>query len=157
MVVAGSSRTWVILLRASSRLCAIPLIHVIETFRPLPVRALSGSPAFISGMAIVRGRPTPVVDLGRLLADEPSTPAGRYVTLRSGPGPLALAVDSVLGVRELAEATLDPLPSILKDLDHSLVERIGTLDSELLMVLRASRVLSEDHWRSLTAEGAAWV
>jgi purine-binding chemotaxis protein CheW len=125
---------------------------VVETLRPLPVRSFSGSPDFVTGVAILRGRPTAVVDLGMLLGERGPTVASRYVTLRVGARHLALAVEAVLGIRNLDESTLHPLPPVLKDLDDQLVERIGALDSELLVVLRASRILPHEVWRSVTPE-----
>jgi purine-binding chemotaxis protein CheW len=74
-----SDATRFILLQASSRICAIPLTHVVETMRPLPVRGFSGSPEFVAGIAIIRGRATAVVDLGKLLGERGSDLLGRYV------------------------------------------------------------------------------
>jgi len=147
-----SPQTQVILLRASSLICAIPLVHVVETMRPLPVRGFSGSPEFVAGMAIIRGRATAVVDLGKLLGEHGSGLLGRYVTIRVGTRHLALAVEGVLGIRALAESSLDPLPPLVGHLNDPLVERVGARDSELLVVLRASRVLPEEVWQRMTPE-----
>ena len=45
-------------------LAALPLEHVVETMRPLPVEPLGDAPRFILGLSIVRGEPIPVVDVG---------------------------------------------------------------------------------------------
>jgi len=152
----GSARVQFILLRASVRVCAIPLVHVVETMRPLPVRGFSGSPEFVTGIAIVRGRATPVVDLGTLLGERGSGVVGRYVTIRVGTRQLALAVEGVLGIRALADSSLDPLPPLLRHLNDQWVEGVGALDSELLVVLRASRILPDEVWQRTTPEETPW-
>ena len=43
--------------RVATRLCALPVGAVIETMRRLPVEPIAGAPAFIAGLAIVRGEP----------------------------------------------------------------------------------------------------
>ncbi|MFL5302954.1 MAG: chemotaxis protein CheW, partial [Anaeromyxobacteraceae bacterium] len=64
--MTGPSRPNVLLVRAGSRLCALPLACVVETLRPLHTSPLAGTPACVSGVAVVRGAPTPVVDLDAL-------------------------------------------------------------------------------------------
>jgi purine-binding chemotaxis protein CheW len=73
-----------LLCRGSSRLCALPLDSVAETMRPLPIEVLPGCPPFVRGVAVIRGRPTPVADLGVLLgAADPPQPV-RFVMLKTG-------------------------------------------------------------------------
>lgn len=151
-----SPRNRFILLRASSRICAIPLAHVVETMRPLPVRGFPGSPEFVAGIAIVRGSATPVVDLGKLLGERGSGLVGRYVTIRVGPRHCALAVEEVLGIRTLADSSLGPLPPLLRSANDEWVEGVGALDSELLVVLRASRILPEEIWQATALEETHW-
>ena len=65
--VVESADTSALVFRAGSMLCALRLADVIETMRPLGTRPLAGTPAFVRGVSIVRGVPTPVVDVARLL------------------------------------------------------------------------------------------
>src|SRR6185436_6230529 len=48
--------------RVGGLLCALPLEHVEETMRPLAIEAIAGGPAFVRGLAVVRGAPIPAVD-----------------------------------------------------------------------------------------------
>ena len=80
---ASGSQTLVV--RVCTRLCAVPLAHVVETMRPLPVERIAGMPSFVRGVSIIRGVPTPVVDLGVVLGT-PGEAAERFVTLRLGFG-----------------------------------------------------------------------
>ena len=63
---AGADRQPALLVRAAGRLCAVPIAHVVEVMRALPVEPIPGAPSFVPGLAIIRGAPMPVVDLGLL-------------------------------------------------------------------------------------------
>ena len=135
-----------------SRICALPLTHVIETMRPLPIEWLADLPSFVRGVAIIRGIPTPVVDLGALLGTPPEC-AERFVTVRVGDKQMALSVSAVLGVRDLdATMTIHELPPLLKDASKDALETIGTLDGEVLMVLRSAWELPAEVWQALAVQ-----
>jgi purine-binding chemotaxis protein CheW len=118
----------------------LPLKHVVETMRPLPVSPLAGAPPFVCGLSVIRGLPGPVVDLGALLSgSEPASPT-RFVTLRLEDRRVALAVEAVLGIQELPD-TLGSLPKLLAEASAEAVSAVGTLDAELLLVLEAARLM----------------
>ena len=140
-----------LLCRARARLCALPLQHVIETMRPLPVEPFAGAPPFVRGLALIRGRPVPVVDVGALVsASEPANPT-RFVTLRVGDRRVALALESVLGIRALPDA-MSGLPPLLTDASAEAVSAVSALDAELLLVLEAARLVPDSLWLGLDAE-----
>src|SRR5580658_8674545 len=91
--------------RVQNRRCAFPIHYVIETMRPLPSEPVPGAPGFVDGLSIIRGGPVPVVDMARLLGSDAGQPS-RFVCIRTDHGTVALAVDEVLGVRILSEASL---------------------------------------------------
>lgn len=133
--------------RVGSCLCALPVAHVDETMRPLPVEPLAGTHPFILGVAIIRGVPTPVVDAGLLLGAGAVPSPKRFVALRVAERRVALAVDAVVGVRALPADSLAALPPLLQD--AGTVSAIGTLDSGLLLVLRGGRIVPESMWALL--------
>src|SRR5262245_22426163 len=53
----------VVLVRARSWTCALRIEDAIEIMRPLPIQPLAGVPDFVRGLAIVRGKVLPVLDL----------------------------------------------------------------------------------------------
>lgn len=122
--------------------------------RALPAAPLAGMPEFLLGLAIVRGGAVPVVDAGALLAGS-SPPGGssRFVVLRAGPRRIALAVDEVLGVRELSAESVANLPPLLGSASAEIVEAVGTLDRELLLVLRAAHIVPASVWSAVDARG----
>ena len=122
--------------------------------RPLPVERIAGMPSFVRGVSIIRGVPTPVVDLGVVLGT-PGEAAERFVTLRLGDRQVALAVGAVLGVREFDISTIGELPPLLRGAPQEVVKGIGTLDEQMLMVLQTGWELPDEVWQALTAQEAA--
>lgn len=136
--------------RVGSRVCAVPLEHVSEIMRPLPAEPLANMPAFLEGLALIRGRPIPVVDAGRLLGARTHERAiTRYVAIKLGERSVALAVDAVVGVRTVEERALLELPALLRESDSELVSALGRLDAELLLVLEHTRLLPDATWQML--------
>src|SRR5437762_829083 len=89
-----------LLVAAGTLRCAIPLVHVVETMRPLALTAvahLPGVPAHVMGMSAVRGTPLVVVDLAGLLG-QPGVQAARFVVVRAGERRIGLLVNAVLGI-----------------------------------------------------------
>lgn len=123
-------------------LCALPLGVVGETMRPLPIEPLQGCPEFVAGLAVVRGEAIPVVSLP-LLTGVRDAETRRFVTLRTGGGRIALAVQRVVGVRRLDPAALAAAPPLLGDMRPAIVARLGTLDGALLVVLDSGRLLPD--------------
>ncbi len=149
---AGTRKALIVGLKGC--VCAVPLTHVIETMRPLAVEPISGVPSFVRGVSIIRGIPTPVVDLGAVLGS-PSDRTERFVTLRVGDKQVALSVDAVFGVRDLDTIlTIRELPPLLQRASKGVVETIGTLDDQVLMVLQTGWELPDEVWQALTAQEA---
>jgi purine-binding chemotaxis protein CheW len=139
--------------RAGAHLCALPLAQVIEIMRPLPIEAVAGAPPYVRGLCVMRGAAVPVVDAG-LLVGEAAVAAERLIAIRTGDRVIALATETVLGIRAIGAATLAALPPLLREAARETITAIGTLDAELLLFLRSTRILPEDVWDRLTAAGA---
>jgi purine-binding chemotaxis protein CheW len=154
MTDAFSKQSRTLIVGVKGRLCAVPLTHVIEIMRPLSVEPISDVPLFVQGISIIRGIPTPVVDLGALLG-MPNGVADRFVTLRVGERQVALSVDSVLGVRELDVSKMGELPPLLQGSSKNAIDAMGMLDEQLLVVLCAGWELPEEVWQTLTAQEVA--
>jgi purine-binding chemotaxis protein CheW len=141
-----------LLCRVATRLCALPLDSVVEIMRPLPTQPLAGAPSYVPGVAIVRGDAIPVVDLASLLGPDGAHPT-RFVTVRVDGRFVALAVDEVVGVQSVAESGIEELPPLLDGAPANVVSAIGTLDAELLLVLRSVRLVPSSVW-ALLDDGA---
>lgn len=143
----------VVLVRTRALACALPAAAVVETMRPLPVQPLAGQPAFVRGIAVIRGAPTPVVDLAALVSGGDAAPAARFVTVRVGDRRVALAVETVLGLTRLAPSVEAGLGPLLGYVSEAAVTALGALDSSLLVVLDTTRVVPEEVWRACERAG----
>lgn len=140
----------VLILRAGAHLCALPVAQVIETMRPLPVEPVGGAPAFVRGVSVIRGAPTPVLDLEGLLDGSQGDKTSRYVALR-GEKPVALAVEEVLNLKTLEADTFEKLPSLLSRAEGAPVEALGVLDAHLLVLLQTAKLVPADTWEKWTS------
>jgi len=157
MARTGGNAGSLLVCRVGTKLCGLPLRCLLETMRPLVVEPLPQAADCVSGLAVIRGRPTPVLDARKLLGSRSDQEPGRYVTLDlSGDGAriAALAVDAVIGVRELPDGLFAELPSILRGAEGSAVGAVTTLDSELLLVLEHARLVPDEVWQRLERKGA---
>ena len=136
----------VLAVRAGARMLALPIESVVETMRPMPIEPLAGAPSFVRGLAVIRGAAIPVVDVAELLGGAGETP-GRFVTVRLGARRIALAVEAVLGLSAIEPASFARLPPLLDGAARGAVDSVGLLDGELVLVLRAARVLPDEVWR----------
>lgn len=130
--------------RVAGRLCAFDVAHVVETMRPLPVEPMRGTPSFVLGLALIRGVPTPVIDLASWMGLSTSAPPSRFVSVLAGARQVALAVTAVTGVRTLDAAQLQSVPPLVEDAAAEHVQLVGTLDADLLLVLSAAKLLPDD-------------
>lgn len=151
LIADGAGPKHWLLCRAGARLCALPIETIVETMRRLPVEPLARAQPFVLGMSVVRGAPVPVVDVAALLGERAANPE-RLVTLRVGERMVALALDEVLGLRDISGAAVPPL---LQDAAGEVVAAIGALDAELLLVLNTARAIPEAVLDALAAEDAS--
>ncbi|MBI4584441.1 MAG: chemotaxis protein CheW [Planctomycetes bacterium] len=140
-------------LRAGSLLCAIPTIHVSETMRPLEIEPVSGMPEFVLGLAVIRGAAVPVVSLELMLRGAKTETVSRFVTIRVQDRIVALAVTEVIGVSDLENIDLHELPPLVKHANGQIVEAIGALDEQLLLILKTARILPDEAWKNLQNRG----
>ena len=75
LTVRATEVSPVLVVMVGSRACAFPLHHVAETMRPLPIKRVAGTPGFVCGVSVIRGTPTPVVDLKALLENCENSPS----------------------------------------------------------------------------------
>ena len=103
----------VVVVRIAGRLLGLPVEHVVETMRPLAIEPLAaGEPAYVLGVARVRGEPIRVIDAARLFGAASREAPQRFVIVRVGDTRLALQVDVVIDIRDVrkpeAGASIDP-------------------------------------------------
>jgi purine-binding chemotaxis protein CheW len=150
--VIAQVRVWepMLLCRVGSRLCGLPIQHIGETLRPLPVEPFADMTAFVLGLSIIRGSPVPVVHVASFLSGTAERrPPTRFVTIKAGVRQIALAVDEVVGVRAIASSSLGELPPLIGEASAEVAEAVGTLDGYLLVVLKSARMVPPSVWTTL--------
>lgn len=132
-------------------LFGLPVTLVQEIFDPRPVMRLPNSPHYLLGVIDVRGTSVVVVDLRRLLGEEPreDAPDTRIVVLLLEHGgemlPVALRVDRVIEVADLDTGSLESVSGAgLLDWDQRVVEGIGRRNGAFVMVLRLGALFDRD-------------
>lgn len=152
--MADEGRNPALLFRVRTRLCALPIAYILEIMRPLPIEPVAAAPDFVLGVSLIRGLPTPVVDTGALIGASEPADFRRFVTLKSGESGVALAVEEVLGVRDLPPASLKRLPPLLRDASTEILSALGSLDAELLTLLKLACTLTDRLAESLVEQPA---
>ncbi len=120
-------------------MCALPLHHVCEVMRPLPIDGVAGAPPFVRGLSVVRGEPVVVVDAALLIASAPA-PTRRFVLLRLEHRSVVLAVTDVIGTRAISVEQLAQVPPLLSE-SRAGRHSLGQLDGELLEILDSARII----------------
>jgi purine-binding chemotaxis protein CheW len=144
-----------LLCRVADLHCAIPSAGVREVMRALEIEPISGMSAFVLGLSIIRGTPTPVVDTGRLL-NAAKSQAAYFVLIDTGDSrPVALAAEQIIGLRRIAEATLAPLPPLVRSIEDDAIAAIRAHSGGLLALLDTARLVPA-HLLAALHEAGAW-
>jgi purine-binding chemotaxis protein CheW len=125
---------------------AVPLAQVIETMRPLPVKQVADMPAFVLGVSIIRGKGVPVLDTALLVSACSSAHPARYVVIKINARTVCLAVDEVVGIRNVPLTLRADVPRLLNPFNSEILAAIAILDAELLVVLQSAHVISDELW-----------
>jgi purine-binding chemotaxis protein CheW len=113
-------------------------IHVLSEFTPLP-----GTPAFVLGLANVRGQILSVIDIKKLfdLPEKGLTDLNKVIVVRTNHMELGILADAVIGVRSVG---LNELQTSLPTLTGIRAEYLRGLTKDPLMLLDIDRILSDE-------------
>jgi purine-binding chemotaxis protein CheW len=144
---AGTSS---LVFRAGPLLCALRLDEVIETMRPLATHPLAGTPAFVTGICIMRGIPTLVIDVARLLGGA-TAEVSRFIAVRTERGPVAFATGDIQGVRTVGADREGHHAALLGDAPARLIAAVGTIDAAPVLLLQSMRLVPDEVWAATAA------
>lgn len=148
MRASASAGNLFLIVELESKCCAFSAGDVVETLPPLDTEPLPNMPPYVLGIAVIRGLPTPVVDLAWLLGDAKTQKARRYVSVRvEGDRIVALAVPTVPILREVDSDELTDLPALFGHADEERIASLGKLDEKLLLVLNKGALLPPEFWQ----------
>jgi purine-binding chemotaxis protein CheW len=135
---------------------AMPVAAVREIVRLPEVTRVPGLPAFVTGLANVRGRVLAVLDLRPLLnleaargqrlvildrADGDATGTPAAASTAAGRGVIGLIVDSALELVALPEGRLEPLPPGVPSEAAAVLDGITVVDGAPVAVLSPAGLL----------------
>jgi purine-binding chemotaxis protein CheW len=131
--------------------CALDLAAVERIVRAVEITPLPKAPEIVLGVINIQGRILPVVDIRhrfQLPARELSLEQ-RFIVARASRRPVALVVDSVVGVRELESHAL---VSAERDLAlGAYLKGVAKLEDGLLLIYDLDRFLALDEELALDA------
>ncbi len=133
---------WVVVLAAGEPF-GLPVSRLVEVDRAARVTPVDGAPLGVAGTLDHQGRPLPVLDLAwRLGLAEPGVaPASRVLIVRAQGRLVALAVERVEVLTELAPAARRPLPPEVLGSDSGFLAGVVPWRDGWLMQLDVDRLL----------------
>jgi purine-binding chemotaxis protein CheW len=116
---------------------------VQEVLRHQSMAAVPLAPPEVAGLLNLRGQIVVTIDL-RVRLGLPARPDGSptvSVVVRTHDDTVSLVVDQIGDVLEPAEATFEAVPDTVPATLRDVVERVGKLDDELMLVLDTEKAL----------------
>lgn len=103
------------------------------------------APEFFSGIINLRGSVIPVYSLRKKFkVAEPAVSDPQYIIVKFDDFFLAIEVDEVEQIYNLEESEMHSIPSIIGTGDTSYIRNIISIDEELIIIVDASKLLSEE-------------
>jgi purine-binding chemotaxis protein CheW len=113
-------------------------IHTLKDFTPLP-----GVPAFVLGIANVRGQILSVVDLKKFfnLPDKGLGELNKVIILRNKQMEFGILADAVLGTRSVPQEAIQPPPATVTGIG---AEYLRGVTKERVIILDAQKILDDE-------------
>ena len=121
---------------------AVPIAHIAEILKPLPITPVPRAPRVVIGVMTVRGRLVTVFDLRRRLRlpESPLDQRSRILITDTGDERIGLLVDEVMQVHRLAESEIEARDVLGGDPDPY-IAGIGRPEGALLILLDLRPIL----------------
>lgn len=120
---------------------ALPVDSVREIIRYRPPSVTAAAGGLVQGMISLHGRVIPIVDLSSRLGRRIEIGARtRIMVVELRRGPLGLIVDTVEGVRPVAETQIEPLPVPVGA--DGLGKEVAAVGERLIMLIDAEKALA---------------
>ena len=139
----------IIMFTLDELLYALPLPAVVKVIHAIEIRHLPKAPEIISGIINVKGQIIPVVDFRKRfgLAAREIYPDDRLIIADSGKREVAILVDTVTGIRDLAPGQQKQAKEALPFAEH--LRGVAKIDDELILIYDLEQFLSLDEEKEL--------
>jgi len=130
-------------------LYALPLQTVVRVIHAVEIRHLPKAPEIISGIINVKGRIIPVADIRKRfgLVTREIDPDDRLIIADTGKRQIAILVDTVTGIRDLAPAQQKKAEETLPFAEH--LRGVARIDDVLILIYDLEKFLSLDEEKKL--------
>jgi purine-binding chemotaxis protein CheW len=132
---------------------AADINNVVEIFKSQKTHEVPEIEDYIAGVINVRGKVVALVDLRKRFGLEPSPNKERTVLVRTSAESLALIVDEVIEILELADEEISKPPTIFKGLASEYLEGLGKREDRVMVILDLEKVLSAEETLRLDIAG----
>jgi purine-binding chemotaxis protein CheW len=134
----------IVVFTLDEQLYALPLSSVLRVIHEVEIRNLPKSPEIISGIINVQGRIIPVADIRKHfgLAEREIDLDDRMIIADTGKRQVAILVDTVTGIRNLAFGQLEPARKNLPFAGH--LKGVAKVDDELILIYDLEQFLTLD-------------
>ena len=124
---------------------ALSIDDVCEVLASATIEPIPGSPALILGVINLRGRIVTVIDLRRRLGMEPDDRLdGCMIIVELDGEPVALRVDRIAELCNVAEAAIKSAPPAANSANHDAVKGFVSREDNLLTLLEVKALLCLD-------------
>jgi purine-binding chemotaxis protein CheW len=147
-----SAELQLVLFDLASEHYAVSSRCVREIIRMQNITRVPGALAFVEGVTNLRGKVVPVIDLRKRLALPASeeTKNMRIVVLEVGSEYVGLIVDGVSEVLRIPYSLIEPASAVVHGPDADFILGIAKLESKLVILLDADRLLSMDEKQTVS-------
>jgi len=130
-------------------LYALPLQAVVRVIHAIEIRHLPKAPEIISGIINVKGQIIPVADIRKRfgLAEREIEPDDRMIIADTGKRKVALFVDTVAGIKDLAIRQFVNSKEALPFAEY--IKGVAKIDDELILIYDLEQFLSLDEEKEL--------
>ena len=139
----------IIVFTLDEQLYALPLPAVVKVIHAIEIRHLPKAPEIISGIINVKGQIIPVVDIRKRfrLAAHEIDPDDRLIIADTGKREVAILVDTVTGIRDLAPGQQKQARETLPFAEY--LKGVAKIDDELILIYDLEQFLSLDEEKEL--------
>lgn len=140
--------------RLANEVYGIGILKVQEIMGMMPVTRVPKMPGYVRGVVNLRGRIIPVIDLSRrfgLTTAEDTEVTCIIVVQVAGTRSVTvgLIVDEVREVVNIVDDQIEPVPDLGVAIDSSLIQGMGKLEQQVVILLDIDQVLTAGEFEAL--------
>jgi purine-binding chemotaxis protein CheW len=132
---------------------SLDIMKVITVEKYIPIEQKAKSPANMKGIIRLRGDVIPVYSLRSKFGLEDKEPGHdtRFIITNANDMKVAYEVDKMQGIVTLEPEQINEVPSIVKNVNTSYMEKVVNIDGRLIIQLDPDGILTEEEQKGMKA------